>query len=98
VIDQTIDQPCGDLDQLLIGSGLQGTFSTLATYTPPKNLGVGGQVQVTIEDQTNTIGLPSCNFLTGGVDSLGVTIGDGVYAGYAESGCLEKGNFTVFTE
>jgi hypothetical protein len=99
LIDQFLPQTCAESDQLLTVNGLQGTFSALGTYTPqPKNSGDGGVIQVTIQDQTNTIGMFGCNPLLGGVDSLTVTIGSGMYAGYTEGGCLEKGNFTVFPE
>jgi len=72
-----------------------GTFEVLGFYTPqPKTRGEGGQFHLVIQDQNNTDGL----FCDPGVDALGLVLSGGVYDGYAEQGCLEKGNFTVFTE
>jgi len=96
---------CEALDQLLTGIGgvgsvgMQRTFSVIGTYTPqPQNLGIGGQVQVTIQDGPNYFSLAGCD---PGDDALVVQIDfndPGVYHGYNQQGCLSKGNFTVFTE
>jgi hypothetical protein len=94
---------CGAVDGLLTEDGLQGTFSALGTYTPhPTNLGPGGSVQVVIQGQNNAPYQSICVESNGQpVDALAVQIDpldNGVYHGYAEITCLDKGNFTVFTE
>jgi hypothetical protein len=95
-IDQLLPTTCEALDQILAGAGIPGTFSTLGTYTPqPQTVGIGGQVQVTIQSGPNAVSLAGCD---PGIDALAVQVRSGFYASYAEQGCLEKGNFTVFTE
>jgi hypothetical protein len=92
---------CEELDNNIANYGF---FSTLATYTPyPRSVGLGGHLQISIQDQYKSLSI--CKLT--GVDAMAVQIIDGVYGRggmlpmgqpYAEQGCLDKGNFTVFTE
>jgi hypothetical protein len=98
-IDQLLSMPCEEADRLLAlpPIPIPGTFQASGTYTPqPPNLGPGGLVQVTIQSGPNDFSFAGCDL---GADALVVQLsGDGVYGTYNEQGCLEKGNFTVFTD
>ncbi|PYR35797.1 MAG: hypothetical protein DMF90_12375 [Acidobacteria bacterium] len=99
VIDQFFLDPCESLDQQLTDAGVQGTLSASGTYTPqPTDLGLPGTILVVIQDQTNTTGATGCNPPDGGIDSLAVQLTGGFYGGRTLQACLEKGNFTVFSE
>lgn len=97
---------CEDLDVSLAEQGLEGIFGIfggivggtfpIGTYTPqPKNLGVGGKIEILVADAIPSNILLPCDE---GQDQIIVHLIDGVYDGYIDGGCVGKGNITVFTE
>jgi hypothetical protein len=95
---------CEALDQRPLA--LAGGFSTVGNYTPqPPSRGLGGQVQVTIQNGLSLSPIVVCDDVAD--DALQVQVITGFYSTgfglngtdpYTDLGCLEKGNFTVFTE
>jgi hypothetical protein len=85
---------CEEGDALVNQTPLQSTLVAQGTYTPqPRTLGDGGAIQVAIQDGS---GLADCG---PGGDALAIQVTSGVYGPlWAENVCLDKGNFTVFTQ
>lgn len=72
--------------QHIIGDG----HIAVGTYTPqPKNRGLGGDFLLRVTDQG-----PGC--IDG--DQLSLLILSGVYNGYEQVGCVEKGNISISSE
>lgn len=62
------------------------------TYSPqPKNAGLPGNFILGVSDQD-----PAGTCIEG--DVLSLTLSDGVYGGYSQAGCVEKGNISIFSE
>lgn len=72
----------------IIGDG----HVAVGTYAPqPKNRGLGGNFILQVTDQSDNTGC-----IEG--DQLSLSITSGVYEGYQQGGCVEKGNISIFSE
>lgn len=97
---------CGGLGELMqdnpaFGDQLQYLFLSYGTYTPqPKKLGLGGDFSIELTDSSPVIANPTSNngCTTDDGDFLVVTVISGVYEGYHQNGCVDKGNISHFTE
>jgi len=99
---------CEKLDGALVSQGIFGILPAvgpvpfdippLGTYTPqPKTLGDGGDLFVMVLDEDNNVG-PGLFPCPAGQDALYIQLRGGIYDGYAQGGCLDQGNLTVFEE
>lgn len=89
---------CSEIGQLLASdptqSYLKRYFAMNGTYTPqPAKLGAGGNITILVgaDKDRNLTQCQNGNFVT-------LQVLDGVYAGYGASGCVDRGNITVFSE
>ncbi len=106
IVDSFGEFTCDGLGQLMqenpfFGDQLQFTLLSYGTYTPqPKKLGLGGDFRINLTDSSSVIADPTSGngCTTDDGDFLNVEVLTGVYAGYNQGGCVDKGNISHFTE
>ncbi len=99
-IDSLGEFTCDGLGELMQNNA-QYLYFTYGTYTPqPKKLGFGGDFAVEITANNPAIADPSNSngCTTDDGDFLIVRVLSGVYEGYEQRGCVDKGNISHFTE